>query len=169
MVTFGRQRVSDTFVEEEICDADSADRVANVIGEAVESVVEPLATRDSTEAAIAELKVTIDRFIQASDERERSRDQRERERVEADAARERYRDERERYRDERERQRDERARERERAWHSWLEQARERDRARDAANAEHESQMRKIVYGGMAIGFGFVGALMGLIEFLSSR
>ena len=29
--------------------------------------------------------------------------------------------------------------------------------------------MRKIVYGGMAIGFGFVGALMGLIEFLSSR
>ena len=162
MVTFGRQRVSDTFVEEEICDADSADRVANVIGEAVESVVEPLATRDSTEAAIAELKVTIDRFIQASDERERSRDQRERERVEADAARERFRDERER-------QRDERARELERAWHSWLEQARERDRARDAANAEHESQMRKIVYGGMAIGFGFVGALMGLIEFLSSR
>ena len=155
MVTFGRQRVSDTFVEEEICDADSADRVANVIGEAVESVVEPLATRDSTEAAIAELKVTIDRFIQAMDERERQRDQRERERVEADVARERYRDERER--------------ERERAWHSWLEQARERDRARDAANAEHESQMRKIVYGGMAIGFGFVGALMGLIEFLSSR
>ena len=155
MVTFGRQRVSDTLVEEEICAADSADRVANVIGEAVESVVEPLATRDGTEAAIAELKVTIDRFIQAMDERERQRDQRERERVEADVARERYRDERER--------------ERERAWHSWLEQARERDRARDAANAEHESQMRKIVYGGMAIGFGFVGALMGLIEFLSSR
>ena len=155
MVTFGRQRVSDTFVEEEICDADSADRVANVIGEAVESAVEPLATRDSTEAAIAELKVTIDRFIQAMDERERHRDQRERERVEADAERERYRDERER--------------QRERAWHSWLEQARERDRERDAANAAHESQMRKIVYGGMAIGFGFVGALMGLIEFLSSR
>ena len=144
MVTFGRQRVSDTFVEEEICDADSADRVANVIGEAVESVVEPLATRDSTEAAIAELKDTIDRFIQAMDERER-------------------------YRDQRERERDERERERERAWHSWLEQARERDRERDAANAEHQSQMRKIVYGGMAIGFGFVGALMGLIEFLSSR
>ena len=162
MVTFGRQRVSDTLVEEEICDADSADRVANVIGEAVESVVEPLATRDSTEAAIAELKATIDRFIQAMDERERQRDQRERERVEADA-------ERERYRDERERQRDERARELERAWHSWLEQARERDRERDAANAAHESQMRKIVYGGMAIGFGFVGALIGLIEFLSSR
>ena len=94
MVTFGRQRVSDTFVEEEICDADSADRVANVIGEAVESAVEPLALRDSTEAAIAELKVTIDRFIQAMDERERQRDQRERERVEADAERERYRDER---------------------------------------------------------------------------
>ena len=155
MVTFGRQRVSDTFVEEEICDADSADRVANVIGEAVEAAVEPLATRDSTEAAIAELKVTIDRFIQAMDQRERHRDQRERERVEADVARERYRDERER--------------QRERAWHSWLEQARERDRERDAANAAHESQMRKIVYGGMAIGFGFVGALMGLIEFLSSR
>ena len=155
MVTFGRQRVSDTLVEEEICDADSADRVANVIGEAVESVVEPLAMQDSTEAAIAELKVTIDRFIQAMDERERQRDQRERERVEADAARERYRDERER--------------QRERAWHSWLEQARERDRARDAANAEHESRMRKIVYGGMAIGFGFVGALIGLLEFLSSR
>ena len=155
MVTFGRQRVSDTLVEEEICAADSADRVANVIGEAVESVVEPLATRDGTEAAIAELKVTIDRFIQAMDERERQRDQRERERVEADVARERYRDERER--------------ERERAWHSWLEQARERDRERDAANAEHESRMRRIVYGGMAIGFGSVGALMGLIEFLSSR
>ena len=122
----------------------------------------PLATRDSTEAAIAELKATIDRFIQAMDERERNRDQRERQRVQADA-------ERERYRDERERQRDERARDLERAWHSWLEQARERDRTRDAANAEHESQMRKIVYGGMAIGFGFVGALMGLIEFLSSR
>ncbi len=155
MVTFGRQRVSDTLVEEEICDADSADRVANVIGEAVESVVEPLAMQDSTEAAIAELKVTIDRFIEAMDERERQRDQRERERVEADAERERYRDERER--------------QRERAWHSWLEQARERDRARDAANAEHESRMRKIVYGGMAIGFGFVGALIGLLEFLSSR
>ena len=155
MVTFGRQRVSDTLVEEEICDADSADRVANVIGEAVESVVEPLAMKDSTDVAIAELKVTIDRFIEAMDERERQRDQRERERVEADAARERYRDERER--------------QRERAWHSWLEQARERDRARDAANAEHESRMRKIVYGGMAIGFGFVGALIGLIEFLSSR
>ena len=158
MVTFGRQRVSDTFVEEEICDADSADRVANVIGEAVESVVEPLALRDSTETAIAELKATVDNFIEAMDERERYRDQRERER-----------DERERQRDERERQRDERERQRERAWHSWLEQARERDRERDAANAKHESQMRKIVYGGMAIGFGFVGALMGLIEFLSSR
>ena len=104
MVTFGRQRVSDTLVEEEICDADSADRVANVIGEAVESVVEPLATRDSTEAAIAELKVTIDRFIQAMDERERNRDQRERQRVQADAERERYRDERERQRDERARE-----------------------------------------------------------------
>ena len=162
MVTFGRQRVSDALVEEEICDADSADRVANVIGEAVESVVEPLAMQESTEAVIAELKVTIDRFIEAMDERERQRDQRERERVEADI-------ERERYRDERERERDERARELERTWHSWLEQARERDRARDAANAEHESRMRKIVYGGMAIGFGFVGALMGLIELLSSR
>ncbi len=162
MVTFGRQRVSDTFVEEEICDADSADRVANVIGEAVEAAVEPLALKDSTDAAIAELKATVDRFIQASDERERHRDQRERERIQADA-------ERERYRDERERLREARARELERAWHSWLEQARERDRERDAANAKHESQMRKIVYGGMAIGFGFVGALMGLIEFLSSR
>ncbi len=162
MVTFGRQRVSDSLVEEEICDADSADRVANVIGEAVESVVEPLAMQDSTEAAIAELKVTIDRFIQAMDERERQRDQRERERVEADI-------ERERYRDARERERDERARELERSWHSWLEQARERDRERDAANAEHESRMRRIVYGGMAIGFGSVGALIGLLEFLSSR
>ena len=155
MVTFGRQRVSDTLVEEEICDADSADRVANVIGEAVESVVEPLAMQDSTEAAIAELKVTIDRFIQAMDERERQRDQRERERVEADIERERYRDERER--------------ERQRSWHSWLEQAHERDRERDAANAEHESRMRRIVYGGMAIGFGSGGALIGLLEFLSSR
>ena len=162
MVTFGRQRVSDTLVEEEICDADSADRVANVIGEAVESVVEPLAMQDSTEAAIAELKVTIDRFIEAMDERERYRDQRERERVEADI-------ERERYRDERERERDERARQLERAWNSWLEQARERDRERDAANAEHESRMRRIVYGGMAIGFGSVGALIGLLEFLASR
>ena len=155
MVTFGRQRVSDTLVEEEICDADSADRVANVIGEAVESVVEPLAIQESTDAAIAALSATVDRFIQASDERERYRDQRARERVQADVERKRYRDERER--------------ERERAWHSWLERARERDRERDAANAEHESQMRKIVYGGMAIGFGFVGALIGLIEFLSSR
>ena len=155
MVTFGRQRVSDTFVEEEICDADSADRVANVIGEAVESVVEPLAHKRQHRGGDRRAQGTIDRFIEAMDERERYRDQRERERVEAANARERYRDERER--------------QRERAWHSWLEQARERDRERDAANAEHESQMRKIVYGGMAIGFGFVGALMGLIEFLSSR